>query len=406
MIEKPVEKIRQLLGDDVLLLAWPKGSKGTKIKWGHLTVANMTPAYLKKLERGNIGVALGKKFGNLVALDLDDHALIEPFLKLNPFLNDTLQTYGARGRVFWLRMADDYPGATKTLKNLSGEECGEWRAGKNSQSIIHGIHPSGNAYEIVRCAKPVSVGFSSIVWPEEISNPPRIETQLSVTATEEAEEPEDTEDTKESDESDESDEVAAWLFSVHSVEDALRVSTPTMPHQNYRLALHLARSVKALEAQAGKRFTPGQHRDIHNRWLTRAAQFLRPDQTKEDYFMEYLNAYKLAKFPLGSAAVAQAMIAAKKNPLPPNVLTWADNPDVRLLAAICRELQIIAGKEPFYLSNRMVQKIFKHDTHATGAKWLRSFCVMQTLTETEKGRGLRASRYRWIFNPQPERPTP
>ena len=400
MNENPVEIVRQLLGDDVLLLAWPKGSKGTKIKWGHLTVADMTPAYLKKLERGNIGVALGKKSGNLVALDLDDHALIEPFLKLNPWLKDRLQTHGARGRVFWFRMVGDYPDVTKTLKNLSAAECGEWRAGKNSQSIIHGIHPSGKAYEMVRCAKPVSVEFSSIVWPPEISNPPKLGSQLPGVATEEAEDTEDTKDT------DESDEVAAWLFSVHSVEDALRVSTPTMPHQNYRLALHLARSVKALELQAGKRFTPGQHRDIHHRWLTRAAQFLRPGQTQEDYFMEYLNAYKLAKYPLGSAAVAQAMIAAKKNPLPPNVLTWADSPDVRLLVAICRELQAIAGKEPFYLSARMVQRIFKHDTHATGAKWLRSFCVMQILAETEKGRGLRASRYRWIFHPNTERPTP
>ena len=96
-----VKQLREILGDDVLLLAWPKGSKGLPKKWGHLTIASMTPGYLAKLEHGNIGVALGAKSGNLVALDLDDHALIEPFLKLNPFLNETLQTHGARGRVFW-----------------------------------------------------------------------------------------------------------------------------------------------------------------------------------------------------------------------------------------------------------------------------------------------------------------
>ena len=388
-----VNEWRELLGHDVLLLSWPKGSKGTWKKWGHLTVANMTPAYLKKLERGNIGVALGAKSGNLVALDLDDHALIEPFLKLNPFLNGTLQTHGARGRVFWLRMAGEYPTKTVKLKTQSGSDCGEWRAGKNTQSIIHGIHPdTGKPYQVVKMAKPLVVEFSSIVWPKEISNPPKLETQLPVTATEEAEEAEDTEDTKDTDET---EEVAAWVLSVHSIEDALRASTPNTPHQNYRLALVLARAVKALEMQNGKRFTPEQHRDIHNQWLTRAAQFLRPGQTTEDYFMEYLNAYKLAKYPLGSAAVAQALKAAKKNPLPPDALAWVENRDVRLLAAICRELQTIAGKEPFYLSARMVQKIFKHDTHATGAKWLRSFCVMQVLTETEKGRGLKASRYRF-----------
>ena len=392
-----VSELRELLGHDVLLLAWPKGSKGTNRKWGHLTVADMEkPDYLAKLERGNIGVALGAKSGNLVALDLDDHGLIEPFLRLNPFLNDTLQTHGARGRVFWLRMAGDYPAKMVKLKTQTGGDAGEWRAGKNFQSIIHGIHPdTGKPYQMLNKFKPLVVEFSSIICPNEISNPPRLETQLPVTATEESEEPDETEDTKETDDS---DEVAAWVFSVHSVEDALRVSTPTTAHQNYRLALVLARAVKALEKQAGKSFTPEQHRNIHNQWLTRAAQFLRPGQTKEDYFMEYLNAYKLAKFPLGSVVLAQALEAAKKKPIPPAALAWTDNPEVRLLAAICRELQIIQGKEPFYLSGRMVQKIFNHENHATGAKWLRSFCVMQVLTEIKKGSGLKASRYRFNFS--------
>jgi hypothetical protein len=38
------------------------------------------PDYLARLEHGNIGVVLGAKFGHLIALDVDDHALIEPFL--------------------------------------------------------------------------------------------------------------------------------------------------------------------------------------------------------------------------------------------------------------------------------------------------------------------------------------
>ena len=109
-----VSELRELLGHDVLLLAWPKGSKGTKIKWGHLTVADMTPAYLEELERGNIGVALGEKSGNLVALDVDIDEMIQPFITANPFLKTTLQTHGARGRVFWFRMRGEYPRATKS----------------------------------------------------------------------------------------------------------------------------------------------------------------------------------------------------------------------------------------------------------------------------------------------------
>lgn len=395
-------ELRELLGHDVLLLAWPTRSKGTPRKWGHLTIAEMVkPDYLAKLEHGNIGVVLGVKSGNLVALDVDDDKLVEPFLAANPTLKNTLQTRGQRGRVFWLRMAGKYPDRTvklKTHKPPPDNDAGEWRAGANSQSIIHGIHPdTGKPYQVLNKVKPLVVEFSGIVWPNEISNPPRLGTQNRFTATE------DTEDTKDTDET---NEVLAAGCSICSVEDVLRFATPTAPHQNYHLAMVMGRGVKALEARAGKLFTPEQHRKLHNQWVKLAAQFLRSDQTKEDYFMEYLNAYKLAKFPLGQVALTEALKIAKKNPITPAALEWTENPDVRLLAALCRELQFIHGKEPFFLSARMVQKIFKHETHATGAKWLRSFCVMDVLQEVEKGSGIRASRYRWKLQPQPEGATP
>lgn len=394
-------QIRDLLGRNVVLLGWPLHCKGTKRKWGYLTAASMTPTYLKKLEGRNIGVALGAVSGGLVAVDIDDDQLVKPFLAANPSLEGTLRTHGARGEVFWLRMRGNYPAKTVKLLTHAGEEAGEWRAGKNTQSIIAGIHPkTGKPYQVVNMARPLEVDFASIVWPDAIANPPTLNSQLPITDTEE---PDDTEDTEETDEVCVSEpaclgvssvsSVSSWLFSVHSVEDALRVSTPSSEHQNYRCALILARAVKALEAQTGKPFTPDQHRDIHNEWLTRAAPFLRPGQSTEEYFMEYLNAYRLAKYPLGSMSVAQAIKAARENPLSPDALPWAENADLRLLVAVCRELQKIAGEEPFFLSARTVMRIFNQDTHATGAKWLRSLCVMEVLEEVKKGTGKRATRY-------------
>jgi hypothetical protein len=396
---------RNLLGNDVVLLGWPAGSKGTSKPWGHLTAADMTDAYLSKLDQGNIGVALGRVSGNLVVIDIDVEELVEPMLASNPQLKATLRTRGARGQVFWLRMADEYPAKTIKLLTHSGVECGEWRAGKNTQSIISGIHPkTGKPYQVVNMAAPRLVDFGSIAWPPEISNPPTIDTLLTVTGTE------DTKDTEETDEPEEMSEtqvlaalsgssvssVPEWVFSVHSEEDVLRLAQPTKVHNNYRLALVLARGVKALEMIRGKMFTPDEHRKIHAQWISRATKFLRPGQSHEEYFLEYLNAYKLAKFPLGSLAIAKAVAAAKANP---QVLPWTSNADLQFLAAICRELQIAAGTEPFYLSNRTVQAIFNHETHSIGAKWLRCFVVMGTLKEISKGKGIRASRYRY-FSPR------
>ena len=382
--------ICEVLGDDVLLLPWPRGSKGTRKKWGHLTIADMTPDYIAKLDRGNIGVVLGAKSGHLVAIDVDEDSLVERYLALNPWMRKTLQTHGKRGRVIWLRMQGEHPETTVKLKTPAGADVGEWRAGTNTQSIIHGTHPeTQKPYQVVNMARPLAVSFASIVWPGEVINAPCLEKALTLTATEEPEDPEETE---------EPDEVGAWLLTVSSVEDVLRASTPTSIHQNYRQALVLARGVKALEQQSGNKFTPEQHRDLHAQWLTRAAKFLRPGQSGEDYFLEYLSAYRLAKYPLGSAVLVRAIEAAKKNPIPPAALAWITNPDVRQLATICRELQTIAGSEPFYLASRVVQRIFKHDTHATGAKWMRALCAMDVLHEVKKGMGKMASRYRFNFS--------
>jgi len=388
-----VSELRELLGQDVLLLAWPLRSKGTHKKWKHLSVADMTPPYLKKLERGNIGVALGEKSGNLIALDVDTDELVQPFIAANPFLNDTLQTHGARGRVFWFRMAGEYSRTTKKLKNHSGEDVGEFRS-NGSQSIIHGIHPTGKAYEVVNHAKPVSVEFASIIWPKEISKPPKLETQLLASDTER--QSNRVTELHSNKETDVTEAMCVRGCLVHTVEEAVQLALPSKNHQNNDRLFTLARAVKSLEIQSGKS-TPAQLREVFSRWFKLAAEFLRPEQTREDYMIQFLNAYASAKVPLGEGVISQAWKLAQEKPLPPEALKDFEDSKLRLVVALCRELQIIAGQEPFYLSARTVQQLLKQDGHATAARWLRSFCVLQILTETEKGSGGRASRYRFNF---------
>ena len=385
-------EIYSLLGGAVLI-GWPRGTKGTKMRWSHLMAAHMTPEYLAGIDRGNIGVALGAKSGHLVAIDVDDDALVGPFLDASPFLRATLQSHGARGRVFWLRMASDYPRRTVDLKTASGLPCGEFRS-NGSQSIISGLHPKGMPYQILNPARPAQVLYSAIIWPPQVANPPHSEPALNGAHTEETEEPEEPEDTEDTQET---DEVCARPLSrtIFSIPDALEVSTPTGPNQNYRMALMLARAVKTLEKKEGGIFTPNDHQSIHRKWMAKAANFLDANQTRDHYFTEYLNAYGLAKFTLGGDLIGRAIVEADRNPIPPDSLAWATSPELRRLAAICRELQRIAGTEPFFLSARMVQRIFEHESHYAGARWLKSFCVMGVLTEVEKGKGVRASRYRF-----------
>jgi len=78
-------------------------------------------------------------------------------------------------------------------------------------------------------------------------------------------------------------------------------------------------------------------------------------------------------------------------------MPWATNPDLLLLATVCRELQAFHGANPFFISYRTVQRIFGHETHDKAARWMRSLCVMKVIKETEKGKGLNASRYRYLL---------
>jgi hypothetical protein len=400
-MSNPVPELQKLLGSSVVFINWPKGVKGSNRKWGNLTVADMTQEYLANLPLGNIGVALGKVSGDLCVIDLDDDALVEPFLALNPHLRETLQTHGARGRSLWIRLRDDYPRTVK-LKNQAGEFVGEFRS-NGSQSIIWGIHPdTDQPYRFVVKKPVVELEFGSITWPPEIANPP---SPLQWTEETEAHRshssvssvssgPSVPSVASVSSVSSVSSVHSDWLFEIKTLEDAVRVSMPERVHENNHCLFTLARAVKALEMQ-GEQFTPQQLRDVFERWFHAAKKFLRPGQTKEDYLTEFLCAYRRAKYPLGSVTVPKAWKLAQEKPLPPEAMQF-ENPQLRLLVALCRELQILNGKNPFYLSSRSCKKLFGHENHSTAAKWLGALCAMQIIREVEKGNAIRATRYRYL----------
>ena len=183
-------------------------------------------------------------------------------------------------------------------------------------------------------------------------------------------------------------------FPVRTLEDLFRCSLPTKRQENNKLLFLLARGVKALEAQEGK-VTGKQLQNVFDQWHARATDFLRPGQTKEEYFVEFLNAYQRAKFPLGGKAIAQAWKLAQEQPLPSEALQF-ENPRLRLLVAFCRQLQILNGSEPFFLSCRVCQGVLEQESHTTAAKWLQALCAMRIIKEIEKGKNLRSSRYRYL----------
>ena len=148
--------------------------------------------------------------------------------------------------------------------------------------------------------------FNSIRWPVEIRTPPKLESQLLADDTER--QSDGVPESQRNKETEVTDAIACCSVSVClclTIDEAVQLALPSKIHQNNDLLFTLARAVKSLEIQSGK-FSPAQLREVFSRWFKLAAEFLRPEQTREDYMIQFLNAYASAKVPLGAGVISQA----------------------------------------------------------------------------------------------------
>jgi Bifunctional DNA primase/polymerase, N-terminal len=380
-----VTNLKELLGAPVVLIGWPQGVKAAKRKWKHLRPEHMTPAYLSKLPRGNIGVALGKVSGGLCAIDWDVEELVQPFLELNPQLDETLQTHGSRGRVFWVRFSGNYPTRTIKLKTHSGREVGEFRS-NGSQSIVWGIHPgTKRPYQIVVKQAVVTLDFHSLRWPTEITNPFK-----TAECTEETEETEELKSCA-------SAEHRLFHSTINTIEDALRVSMPNKKGENNSCLFKLARAIKTLELKKGEKFGLAQLESVFDEWCVRSQKFLRDGQGREEYYLEFMNACQRAKYPLGAVRVAEAWERAKSQPLPSEAMKF-ENPKIRLLIAFLKEMQVMAGTEPFFITLRDCAALLQQDSHTTVDKWIGALTQLGYVKVAQRGNERKATRYLYVWS--------
>jgi hypothetical protein len=164
--DNPVDKIRQLLGDVVLVPIYPLTKKPIGKSWQLRTPESMRdPNYLRSFAGKNIGVVLGMASGGLCTIDFDRDADVEPFLEKNPRLRDTTRTKRVRGCNLWVFIDGDYP-PNKTLP------FGEWRADGN-QTVIYGSAidtKKGEAeptdYKFLNEVPPIHIRFDDLGFPE------------------------------------------------------------------------------------------------------------------------------------------------------------------------------------------------------------------------------------------------
>jgi hypothetical protein len=352
-------RIRRLIGPAVLL-PWPTGSKGDRRKWGHLQLTNMDEtAYRDKLQKaGNIGVVLGKVSNGLVTIDLDQNSYVDIFVAANPLLSETLRTRGRRGCNIWLRCGCEYPRSRK-IKNELGAEIGEWRADGN-QTIISGTHPYGMPYRFVVEQPVTTISYDAITWPKGILPPC---TTSAATESKRVRRVRENEVVGGG-----LDSVVSSVIEGISIGDLVSQLAPKDFGQNNDSVFKLARLIISYESAIGRSATDAERDFFFDRWALVSRQFWR--HSRDEYYAEFLEACIYARVGLDQDPIEVAMSRAKAAPLP-DVPGFRDE-RIRLLAAICQELNRIMPGSPFFLPTRKLGALL--GAHWTiVARWLRAF---------------------------------
>ncbi len=175
------------------------------------------------------------------------------------------------------------------------------------------------------------------------------------------------------------------------VREAISLTQPTGPDQRRRKLFTLARIAKGLFPELD---LAGQL-EIVTEWHRAAAPRIN-HKNIEVSFADFADGWDRVKYPGNTGPLAEALERAIARP-PPEGASRFPTQCPRTLFALCRELQITAGEEAFWLDERSAGALLGVD-QSTINFWFRRFRDAGLIHRVEKGRSGRASRYRYLGN--------
>jgi hypothetical protein len=149
------------------------------------------------------------------------------------------------------------------------------------------------------------------------------------------------------------------------VEQAIERTLPTRAGERYPKVFELARELKALPRLTDAE--PLALRPVVKEWHRRALPVIRTKAFDVTY-SDFLRGWKRVKIPAGSGPLEAAMERARKEELPPEARNF-DDPKVRLLVALCRQLHRTAGGAVWFLACRSAGKLLGIH-YKTAWRWL------------------------------------
>jgi hypothetical protein len=180
------------------------------------------------------------------------------------------------------------------------------------------------------------------------------------------------------------------------VDQVILEALPTSIGRRNRQVFELARALKGIPrlADAPVDTLEPMVRRWHHCGVARGVIGTEPF---EETRLDFLLAWPKVKFPKGAEPMVAVFERAKAGPIPRAAEKY-DQPALRLLAALCRELQVASGDKPFYLSCETARRLLGAPYPMYAWRWLWLLVHDGIIAEVEKGdRGKRrASRYRYL----------
>lgn len=370
----------------------PFGKKATRKRWKEYQKKPTDEEQLRKWfsnGKSNIAVVLGEVSGGLACRDFDAAEEYEAWATKHPKLSKKLPTAKtAKGYHVYFR---GHVNRTQHIAN------GELRGSGGYCLVPPSVHSDGPVYEWLN--SPTSKNLWEIT-PEIAGFVSNVTEQTE--NTEQTEKSEQTEAIVREEKENRAEPNRKTKNEVEietEIEKAIMETLPQEERTRNRQVFEFARSLKSLPQFSDA--DPTQLRDIIKLWHDKALPNIRTKEFEETW-IDFLKAWPRIKYAKGEEPMAKIFErAVQLEPPKIAVKMYPEHGKLKVLVALCRELQRAAGDSPFYLSVRTAGRLL-NVTPMTANRWLFLLLSDGVLKLVSKGGAADtvrlASRYRYIAN--------
>ncbi len=346
----------------------------------------------------NLAVVLGAVSDRLACRDFDAVASYERWAEAHGDLATTLPTVAtSRGRHVYFRTDIDRAKALVGDKAYSALDDGELRLSACYCLLPPSQHPGGPVY---RWENPPNgsiplvddVAAAGLAWSWS----------RNTVATESARELRNTQDVN-----DAVIGVSPGAFPsvlrdpvvLNAIEAAIVATLPKVIGHRHKKVFELCRALQGIPGLSFELFPdPYPLKPFVRRWHERACKDVKMRSFDGKDWPDFVSGWPGVKYPWGTEPIRGVFERAIRAKPPKSADEYTDE-KLRLLVALCRELQQERGNRPFFLAARTAGELLTVDP-GTACRWLKALCVDRILKLVTKGslKDRKASEFLYLPN--------